>query len=85
VTAVLCADQERTRAAIRTLRPGDVAVVGFGDLDLADLLAPPVTVVSYDPELIGRTAGELLLRRLAGEQAPPRRVEVPVRLVVRQG
>jgi LacI family transcriptional regulator len=83
VTAVLCADQDRTRAAIRTLRPGDVAVVGFGDLELADLLAPPVTVVSYDPELIGRTAGELLLRRLAGEQAPPRRVEVPVGLIVR--
>ncbi len=37
---------------------GDVAVVGFGDFELADLVSPPVTVVSYDPELIGRTAGE---------------------------
>ena len=83
VTAVLCADQERTRSAVRTLGPRDVAVVGFGDFELADLLAPPVTVVSYDPELIGRTAGELLLRRLAGEQAPPCRLEVPVRLIVR--
>jgi LacI family transcriptional regulator len=83
VTAVLCADRERTRAALRALGPRNVAVVGFGDFDLADLLAPPVTVVSYDPELIGRTAGELLLRRLAGDQAPPRRVEVPVRLIAR--
>ncbi len=83
VTAVFCADQERTRAALRALGPRDVAVVGFGDFELADLLSPPVTVVSYDPELIGRTAGELLLRRLAGEQAPPRRVEVPVRLIAR--
>jgi LacI family transcriptional regulator len=81
VTAVFCADQEQTRAAIRAIGPRGVAVVGFGDLELADLLAPPVSVVSYDPELIGRTAGELLLRRLAGDQAPPRRVEVPVRLV----
>jgi len=40
-------------------------------------------VVSYDPELIGHTAGELLLRRMAGDQAPPRRVEVPVRLIAR--
>jgi LacI family transcriptional regulator len=39
--------------------------------------------VSYDPELIGSTAGELLLRRLAGEPGPPRRVLVPVRLVPR--
>ena len=83
VTAVFCADPERTRAALRALGPRDVTVVGFGDFELADLLAPPVTVVSYDPELIGRTAGELLLRRMAGDQAPPRRVEVPVRLIVR--
>jgi LacI family transcriptional regulator len=83
VTAVFCADRERTRAALRALGPRNVAVVGFGDFELADLLSPPVTVVSYDPELIGRTAGELLLRRMAGDQAPPRRVEVPVRLIAR--
>ena len=83
VTAVFCADQERTRAALRALGPRDVAVVGFGDFELADLVSPPVSVVSYDPVLIGRTAAELLLRRLAGEQAPPRLVEIPVRLIVR--
>jgi LacI family transcriptional regulator len=83
VTAVFCADRERTRAALRALGPRSVAVVGFGDFELADLLSPPVTVVSYDPELIGRTAGELLLRRMAGDQAPPHRVEVPVRLIAR--
>ena len=83
VTAVFCADRELTRAAVRGSRGGDVTVVGFGDFELADLLAPPVTVVSYDPELIGRTAGEVLLRRMAGEQGPPRRIEVPVELIAR--
>ena len=83
VTAVFCADQERTRAALRALGHRGVAVVGFGDFELADLVSPPVTVVSYDPVLIGRTAGELLLRRLAGDLAPPRLVEVPVRLITR--
>jgi LacI family transcriptional regulator len=83
VTAVFCADQERTRAALRALGHRGVSVVGFGDFEFADLLSPPVTVARYDPELIGRTAGELLLRRLAGDQAPARLVEVPVELVVR--
>src|SRR5579871_4147469 len=55
VTAVFCADQERTRAALRALGPRGVAVVGFGDFELADLVSPPVTVVSYDPVLMGRT------------------------------
>jgi LacI family transcriptional regulator len=83
VTAVFCADQERSRDALRAAFPRPVAIVGFGDFELADLVSPPVSVVSYDPVLIGRSAGELLIRRLAGDQAPPRRIEVPVRLVVR--
>ena len=91
VTAVFCASQALTRAALRALAARDggpsaerrVAVVGFGDFELADVLSPPVTVVSYDPVLIGSTACELLLGRLAGQQAPPRPVEVPVRLIAR--
>ena len=84
VTAVLCADRSQTEAVIRAIvEPGRMAVVGFGDFPLADLVVPPVTVLSYDAMLIGRTAGELLVRRLAGEQAPPRTVLVPVRLITR--
>ena len=91
VTAVFCASQALTRAALHTLAArgggpaaqGRVAVVGFGGFELADALSPPVTVVSYDPVLIGYTAGELLIDRLAGLPAPPRRVEVPVRLIAR--
>ena len=84
VTAVVCADRTRTEAALRALSvPGRMAIVGFGDFELADLVSPGLTVVSYDPVLIGRTAGELLVRRLAGERMPPRTVEVPVSLIAR--
>jgi LacI family transcriptional regulator len=84
VTAVFCANQHQTRETLRALPPGsELAIVGFGDFELADLVPTPVTVVSYDPVLIGYTAGELLVRRLAGEQGPPRLVEVPVTLTVR--
>jgi LacI family transcriptional regulator len=84
VTAVFCASPQQTRDALRARPPGlALAIVGFGDFELADLMSPPVTVVSYDPALIGQVAGELLIRRLEGEQGPPRQVEVPVTLVVR--
>jgi LacI family transcriptional regulator, galactose operon repressor len=83
VSAVFCADQVRTRETLRAIGTRRVAIVAFGDFELADLVSPPVSVVSYDPVLIGRTAGELLVRRIAGDQAPPRRVEVPARLIVR--
>jgi LacI family transcriptional regulator len=87
VTAVLCADRPRTEAVLRVLGnsagPGRMAVIGFGDFELADLVSPGLTVVSYDPTLIGRTAGELLVRRLAGDRTPPRTVEVPIRLLAR--
>ncbi len=84
VTAVLCADRAQTEAVLRaSAGPGRLAVVGFGDFPLADLMSPPVTVLSYDALLIGRTAGELLIGRLAGEQAPPRTVQAPVQLIER--
>ena len=85
VSAVFCADQHLTKQALRVVSAAgaETAVVGFGDFELSEFVKPPVTVVSYDPVLIGRTAGELLIRRLSGDRRPPHRVEVPVRLIVR--
>lgn len=87
VTAVLCGSREHTARALRALagagRRQRVAVVGFGDFELADLTSPGVTVVSYDPARLGHAAAELLVRRVAGEQEPPRRVELPTRLIPR--
>jgi LacI family transcriptional regulator len=86
VTAVLCADRAQTEAVLHAIADRNldrVAVVGFGDFPLADLISPPVTVLSYDAMLIGRTAGELLIGRLTGELGPPRTVQVPVRLITR--
>ncbi|WP_300610653.1 LacI family DNA-binding transcriptional regulator [Trebonia sp.] len=94
VTAVLCGSREHTLRALRAIaaaghtrtapgRTRRVAVVGFGDFELADLVSPGVTVVSYDPAAIGRTAGELLIRRITGEDGPARRVELPTRLIPR--
>jgi LacI family transcriptional regulator len=60
-----------------------VALVGFDDFELAGSLATPVTVVTGDNDLLGRTAAELLLRRMDGWRGPVQRLVLPARLVVR--
>ena len=60
-----------------------IALVGFGDYPLAEYVRPGLTVISYDPAEIGRTAAGLLFRRIEGEGGPARRVEVPMKLIAR--
>jgi LacI family transcriptional regulator len=60
-----------------------VALVGFDDFPLADLLEPGVTVVVQDALALGRAAADLLFRRLDGDDSPWRRLVVPVELVAR--
>ncbi|ASU85142.1 LacI family transcriptional regulator [Nocardiopsis gilva YIM 90087] len=61
-----------------------VAVVGFDDFPLGDLLDPAVTVVAQDVPRIGATAARLLFERIeASDQLPPREHLVPTRFLVR--
>lgn len=86
-TAVFAAQNLITIGVIRTLRKRGlqhrVAVVGFDDFLLADLLEPAVTVVAQDASLIGSLAAELLFARLDGDTSPARVRVVPTRLVER--
>jgi LacI family transcriptional regulator len=59
------------------------ALVGFDDLELAEMLAVPVTVVAYDAADLGRRAAELLAQRVAGDESPPQRIVLPTALIVR--
>ena len=86
-TAIFTAQNLITIGAIRALqqlgRQHDVALVGFDDVLLADVLQPPVTVVAQDPATMGRIAAELLFGRLAGDRSPASHVVVPTRLIPR--
>ncbi len=85
VTAFFMGNNRVTVTAVRVLadRVDPVALVGFDDFELADLLRPGVTVVAQDPARLGSTAADLLFRRLDGADEPPRRVELPARLIAR--
>jgi LacI family transcriptional regulator len=84
-TALFGGNNRLTIGALRAARRDGrrVAVVGFDDFELADMLDPPVTVVSQDASALGRTAAELLFRRLDGDRRPAQQVMLGTTLVVR--
>ncbi len=86
VTALFSSDAVTTMDIVRQLHNvgrTDIAFVGFDDFVTADSLVPPVTVVRQDALLMGRTAAELLLRRIRGDQSPPQRIVLDTAFVQR--
>jgi LacI family transcriptional regulator len=84
-TALFGGNNRLTIGALRAARRDGrrVAVVGFDDFELADMLDPPVTVVSQDASALGRTAAELLFHRLGGDRRPAQQIMLGTTLVVR--
>jgi len=60
-----------------------VALVGFDDILLADLLEPGITVIAQDPAAMGRIAAELVFRRLDGDRSPSEHHVVPTTMIAR--
>jgi len=85
VTALFSANNRVTVTVVRELsgqrRP--VALVGFDDFELADLLSPGVTVIAQDAAQLGRTAADRLFHRLDGADDEPARTTLPTRLIAR--
>ena len=50
--------------------PGDVAVIGFDDIELAEYRWPPLTTVHQPVQEQARLAVQALLQQVAGEPAP---------------
>ncbi|TKT69612.1 LacI family DNA-binding transcriptional regulator [Aquamicrobium sp. LC103] len=63
--------------------PGDLAIVGFGDSEVAAEVPPGMTTVVVDAHAIGEKAGEMLLARLTGQKIERPSCLFPVRLEVR--
>ncbi|MFI8523800.1 LacI family DNA-binding transcriptional regulator [Promicromonospora sukumoe] len=84
-TAILAANNRATVGTLQALRdtPGgdQVAVVGFDDFELADLLG--ITVVAYDAVEMGRRAAELAVARSADPDRTVEQVVLPTRVVPR--
>lgn len=85
-TALVTGNMDTTIAVLRQLgreAASRLAIVGFDDVPLADLLQPALTVVAQNTAVIGRTAVELLRARIADPARPVETVVVPLDLTVR--
>ena len=83
-TAIFTGNNRITIGALRALAGNRrVALVGFDDLEFAELVTPQVTVIAYDAAELGRGAARLLWERLSGDRRPVQRIVLPTTLVPR--
>lgn len=57
--------------------PEDISVVGFDDLDICNLISPPLTTVHQDMDVKGSKAVELMLSLLNNSHVKPESVKLP--------
>jgi LacI family transcriptional regulator len=88
-TALFAHNDPMAMGAVRALRdagltcPGDVSVVGYNDVPMADCLDPPLTTIRLDGEEVGRRAGDAVLAAIRGLPLPDSGPPVPAELIVR--
>ena len=64
-------------------REREIALIGFDDVSLADVVQPAISVVAQDPQAIGRAAADQLFRRLDGDASARVHQVIPVTLIAR--
>lgn len=88
-TAVFCFNDNVAMGVYKALRdmglriPQDVSLVSVDNLPTIQHFEVPLTTFALPGEAIGRQAGELLLRRLRGEEFPAQTVLFPARFIKR--
>lgn len=90
--AILASADKLTTSCLRYLHkrglkvPDDIALVGFSNSDLTELLNPPLTIVKQPAFEIGRTATEMLLQQIESKR-PIKQYEhkvLPAELFIRE-
>jgi LacI family transcriptional regulator, galactose operon repressor len=86
-TALFTSQNLVTIGASRALRElgfqDRVAMIGFDDFPLSDMLRPGISVIAQDAEGMGRLAAETLFRRIDGDSSPTGTFTVATRLITR--
>jgi LacI family transcriptional regulator len=89
-TAVFCSDDTMAIGVVKRILdlglriPGDVAVVGFDDIEPASYVQPALTTIRQPMAGLGRASVDLLLELISGKQKAPVRRMLPTELVRRE-
>jgi LacI family transcriptional regulator len=89
-TAVVAASDMMAVGAIKAIEdaglrcPDDIAVIGFDDIQLAELVSPALTTIRQDKRGLGVEAARSLVQLIDDPDAAPHVSVLPVELVVRQ-
>lgn len=63
--------------------PEDIALIGFGDFDAAQIISPPISNIGLPPDTIGRTAFDALVNKMSNSSYY-RHIQIPTSLVIRK-
>lgn len=90
-TAIFCAGDMMALGAMRAINevglkvPEDISIIGFDDLPLLAMIKPSLTTVRQNKELLGKMAGEELLKMINNPSYFPEiSSEVKTKLVIRE-
>ncbi len=89
-TAIFCISDSMALGAMKKLSElgirvcEDVSVVGFDNTSITEYYSPSITTISQPRLEMGKTAMELLLKKLADVNSPTEFITIPHQLIVRQ-
>jgi LacI family transcriptional regulator len=88
-TAIFAANDEMAIGAMDAAQSrglsiaGDIACIGFDDIQIASFARPALTTVRQPMRELGVQAAQMLLRRISEPRTPPETVQLSTHLVVR--
>ena len=88
-TAVFCTDDYKATGVLRAALglgmrvPEDLSVMGHNNYQISELTTPPLTTVTVPMFELGRSAGEILMRKITDPSTPIENLFFPNRLLIR--
>ncbi len=89
-TAIVCSDDYMAIGIMKRVHekgldiPGDIAVIGFDDIELASYVKPSLTTIRQPIYELGKTGAQILLNLINGSQKTPVHKLLNIELVIRE-